>query len=88
MTAHYGFQFDSGTNTTTSNPSGSHVFTAGRLAEFRTEAERDAWVNEGHDRPVPRELGAFRRRVEIVDGRLYAVSADGERRSHLIGHSV
>ncbi|MHA1572972.1 MAG: hypothetical protein ACTSX8_03175 [Alphaproteobacteria bacterium] len=59
----YGFRFADGTNTTTGGNHGTPLYIAGGLYRFASRAERDAWVSEGYNVCVPRDVGEFRRAV-------------------------
>lgn len=81
---YYGFTFQDGTSTTTTlTDDGAQ--TAGHLASFETEAERDEWLARGIDY---RGDGAFRRRVEVTGRELHAVSRDGRTSTTLVGWSL
>ena len=55
---YYAFCYTDGKHTTTGDDKNLHI--AGQLYKFKTQAERDAWVKDGYDTPVPLSYGEHR----------------------------
>lgn len=59
----YAFKFADGAATTTGGDHGRRLRIAGCLVSFPSARDRVAWVSDGYDTRVPRDVGEFRRAV-------------------------
>ena len=81
-----GFSFADGTNTTTGE--GNDLRIAGQLYAFASEKERDEWVEAGYSVRVPKNVGEFRKAVNLDDlpqgWQLEDAESDSELRPYLL----